>query len=200
MELINLKGNLIPTSFITRFNVVTFNNLINNIRKMINGDTQIENNIKIKIDLRENLIDIEKIEEKFYLWESQLFDQYLANKKNGANEDIEDDIDNDESLNKNDEEHKNINENEFVFNNNLYNTNNFIFLFDYPYKGPNFLKETKTDNKKVKKNEFSIEIKKLLPKKNINVEYDTNLVKNSLDYYRQIFKFLFLIFIHIYYI
>ena len=194
LELINLKGNLIPTSFITKFSPVKFNNLINNIRKIINEGALVENKTKIKIDLRENLIDIEKIEDKYYLWESQIFDQYLAKKQKGANEDLEDDIENEnESLNKNEEEHKNINENEVVFSNNLYNTNNFIFLFDYPYKGPNFLKEVNADNKKIKKNEFSIEIKKLVPKKNINVEYDTDLVKNSLDYYRQIFKFLFLI-------
>ena len=194
LEYINLKGNLIPTSFINRFNPVKFNNLINNIRKIINEDTMIDNKIKIRIDLRENLIDIEKIEDRFYLWQSQLFDQYLANKRKSANEDIEDDAYNEnDSLNKNGEEHKNNNsENEFVFNNSLYNTNNFIFLFDFPYKGPNFLKENMLD-KKIKKTEFGLEIKKLIPRKNINVEYDVKIQKNSLDYYREIFKFLFLI-------
>ena len=94
LEFINLKGNLIPTSFINRFNPIKFNNLINSIRKIINEEALVENKIKIKIDLRENLIDIEKVEEKFYLWQSQLFDRYLANKKKSANEDIEDDNDN----------------------------------------------------------------------------------------------------------
>ena len=113
LELINLKGNLISTSFITKFSPVKFNNLIDNIRKIINEGALVENKTKIKIDLRENLIDIEKIEDKYYLWESQLFDQYLAKKQKGANEDLEDDIENkNESLNKNEEEHKNINENE----------------------------------------------------------------------------------------
>ena len=144
IEYINLKGNLISTYFINKFNPVKFNNLINNIRKLINEDTMIENKTKIKIDLRENLIDIEKIEDKFYLWQSQLFDQYLANKQKGCNEEIEDDLDNenDESMNKNDEfnENKNINsETEYIFNDSLFNTHNFIFLFDYLYKGPDFL-------------------------------------------------------------
>ena len=197
IEFINLKGNLIQTSFINKFNPIKFNNLITSIRKMINEDAMNENNIKIKIDLRENLIDIEKIEDQFYLWQSQIFDQYLAKKQKGCNEDIEDDLENDneDSLNKNEEEmeNKNINsENEYIFNESLYNTNNFIFLFDYPYKGPNFLNES-TANKKIKKNEFSIEIKKLIPKKNINVEYNNDLNINSLEYYRGIFKFLFLI-------
>ena len=191
LEYINLKGNLIPTSFVNKFNPIKFNNLINNIRKIINEDTTNDNIIKIKIDLRENLIDIEKIEDRFYLWQSQLFDQYLANKKKGANEDIDDDYEN-ESLNKNVDEHKNINnENDFAFGNSLYNTQNFIFLFDYPYKGPNFVKENIYE-KKIKKHEFGLEIKKLMPKKNINVEYDEKITKNSLDYYRIIFEFLFL--------
>ena len=197
LEFINLKGNLIPTSFINKFNPIKFNNLINNIRKMINEDTMIENKTKIKIDLRENLIDIEKIEDQFYLWQSQIFDQYLAKKERGCNEDLEDDLENEneESLNKNEEEMENKNansENEYIFNESLYNTNNFIFLFDYPYKGPNFINESR-GNKKIKKNEFSIEIKKLIPKKNINVEYNNDLNINSLEYYRGIFKFLFLI-------
>ena len=194
LEFLNLKGNLISTCFLSKFNPIIFNNLINNIRKIINEDSTIENKTKIKIDLRENLIDIEKIEEKFYLWQGQLFDLYLANKKRGVNEDKDDDLDNEIESNKNEDELKNNNsETEHVFNKSLYNTNNFIFLLDYPYKGPNFLKENKMDNKKIRKNEYSIEIKKLIPKKNINIEHEIHFEKNSLDYYREIFKLLFLI-------
>ena len=37
--------------------------------------------IKLKIDLRENMIDKEKIGNQFYLWQSELFSQYLTKKK-----------------------------------------------------------------------------------------------------------------------
>ena len=40
LELINLKGNLIPTSFINKFNPIKFNNLLINIRKLLNEGNQ----------------------------------------------------------------------------------------------------------------------------------------------------------------
>ena len=69
-------------------------------------------------------------------------------------------------------------------------TENFIFLFDYPYKGPNYLEEKINDNIK-KKSEIKIEINKLIPKKNIkknnkkNENDDSiksNISKGSLNY------------------
>ena len=205
LELINLKGNLIPTSFINKFNPMKFNNLLTNIRNIINegkNENEIER-IKIKIDLRENMIDKEKIGNQFYLWQSELFEQYLTNKKRTANKNMDELNEENEKEDKNSKEkeknndiNNTINENEINFNQILYNTNNFIFLLDFPYKGPNFLDEN-NNSKKKQKNEYKIEIQKLIPKNNVNKKdlNFSNLIteKESLDYYRQIFQFLFLI-------
>ena len=210
LELINLRGNLISTSFINKFNPIKFNNLLNNIRNILNeeegkNDKEKLERVKIKIDLRENMIDKEKVGNQFYLWQSELFEQYLTNKKKTANESMDDFFEESENTNKNSKEKEkmnenNNNENEFKFNQVLYNTDNFIFLLDFPYKGPNYLEENNNNSqriKKKKKNEYKIEIQKLIPKNNIdtkdlNFSY-SNFVKGSLDYYREIFKFLFLI-------
>ena len=210
LELINLRGNLIPTSFLNRFNPIKFNNLLINIKKLLNEGNEKENSerIKIKIDLRENMIDKEKIGNQFYLWQSELFEQYLANKNKAANEGLEDTNEENEISNKNIKEKEKINENnninketELKFNQVLYNTDNFIFLLDYPYNGPNYLENNNNnnDNKfhKKKKNEYKIEIEKLIPKNNIDIKdlnfSYSNSEEGSLDYYRNIFKFLFLI-------
>ena len=209
LELINLRGNLIPTSFLNKFNPIKFNNLLINIKKLINEEGKEENQksekIKLKIDLRENMIDTEKIGNQFYLWQSELFEQYLSNKNKTANEKIEDTEDAENSKEKEKlNENNNINKDaEFKFNQVLYNTDNFIFLFDFPYKGPNYFEENNNNNnninktQKKKKKEYKIEIKKLVPKMNIeqnNLNFNNSSnEKGSLDYYRQIFKFLFLI-------
>ena len=213
LELINLKGNLISTTFINRFNPIKFNNLLNNIRNILNeeeGKNEKEKAewVKIKIDLRENMIDKEKVGNQFYLWQSELFEQYLTNKKKTANESMDDIFEESENTNKNSKDKEkmnenNNNENEFKFNQILYNTDNFIFLLDFPYKGPNYLGENNNNSQKIqkkKKNEYKIEIQKLIPKNNIdskdlNFSY-SNYEKGSLDYYREIFKFLFLIDYH----
>jgi len=210
LELINLRGNLISTSFINKFNPIKFNNLLNNIRNILNeeegkNDKEKLERVKIKIDLRENMIDKEKVGNQFYLWQSELFEQYLTNKKKTANESMDDIFEESENTNKNSKEKEkmnenNNNENEFKFNQVLYNTDNFIFLLDFPYKGPNYLEENNNNSQRIqkkKKNEYKIEIQKLIPKNNIdtkdlNFSY-SNFVKGSLDYYREIFKFLFLI-------
>ena len=204
IEMIILKGNMIETSFINKFNPVHFNELIKKVRTIINSeDKKEEKKIyefkKIKIDLRENLIDIEKQEKKFYLWKSDLFEQYIKNKNTGCDDYIENDTN--EVVNKKDKESTqeknnniNINENnEKKFYDYLYKAaNNFILLFDFPYKGKNYFLEENKKNKNIK-TEFRIEVKKLIPKKNIEVNYNRNLIYGSLDYYKEIFKFLFLI-------
>ena len=43
LELINLRGNLIPTSFLNKFNPIKFNNLLINIKKLINEEGKDEN-------------------------------------------------------------------------------------------------------------------------------------------------------------
>ena len=213
LELINLKGNLVPSSFLNRFNPIKFNNLLINIRKILNEGNEEEKSekIKLKIDLRENMIDKEKIGNQFYLWQSELFEEYLANKRKTANENLEEEIQENENIIKNSKE-KEKNENNNInninneldsdFNEVLYNTENFILLLDFPYKGPNYLEENKvniniTKAQKKKKNEYKIEINKLILKNNIdnkNLDFSfSNNEKGSLDYYRQIFKFLFLI-------
>ena len=195
LEIINLKGNLISTSFINKFNPIKFNNLLSNIKNILNEENKNENieKIKLKIDLRENMIDKEKIGNQFYLWQSELFEQYLTNKNKTANEHME----KKENINKANKENK-----EFEANINpvVYNTDNFIFLLDYPYREPNYLEENlinKNKAQKKRKNEYKIEIQKLIPKNNIDTkEFDfskSNKEKDSLEYYRQIFKFLFLI-------
>ena len=206
LELINLKGNLISTTFINRFNPIKFNNLLNNIRNILNeeeGKNEKEKAewVKIKIDLRENMIDKEKIGNQFYLWQSELFSQYLANKKKTANENIEEPTEENENTKEKTNENNNINnEGEPKLNQILYNTDNFIILLDYPYKGPNYLDENIININKVqkkKKIEYKIEIQKLIIKNNIdskNLDFSSaNNEQGSLDFYRQIFKFLFLI-------
>ena len=202
LELINLKGNLIPTSFINKFNPIKFNNLLINIRKLLNeGNQDNLEKIKLKIDLRENMIDKEKIGNQFYLWQSELFSQYLANKKKTANENIEEPTEENENTKEKTNENNNINnEGEPKLNQILYNTDNFIILLDYPYKGPNYLDENIININKIqkkKKIEYKIEIQKLIIKNNIDSKnLDFSLANNeqgSLDFYRQIFKFLFLI-------
>ena len=209
LELINLQGNLVPTSFLNRFNPIKFNNLLINIRKILNEGAEEEKTekIKLKIDLRENMIDKEIIGNQFYLWQSELFEEYLANKRKTANENLEEEIQENENIIKNSKE-KEKNENNINneldsdFNEVIYDTENFILLLDFPYKGPNYLEEKKininiTKAQKKKKSEYKIEINKLTLKNNIdtkNLDFSySNNEKCSLDYYRQIFKFLFLI-------
>ena len=198
--MINLKGNLIPTSFINKFNPIKFNNLLTNIKNILNEENKNENieKIKLKIDLRENMIDKEKIGNQFYLWQSELFEQYLTNKNKTANENMED-IEEKEMANKNNKEKDDNKELNTNINSVLYNTDNFIFLLDYPYREPNYLEENlinKNKFQKKRKNEYKIEIQSLIPKnnidsKNLNFSFSNN-EKGSLDYYRQIFKFIFL--------
>ena len=53
LELINLKNNLIPASFINKFNPIKFDNLLINIRKLLKGGNQYNlEKIKLKIYLR----------------------------------------------------------------------------------------------------------------------------------------------------
>ena len=200
LEVINLKGNLIPTSFINKFNPIKFNNLLTNIKNILNEENKEDKSdiIKLKIDLRENMIDKEKISNQFYLWQSELFEQYLTNKNKTANENMED-VEEKEMANKNNKEKDDNKELNTNINSVLYNTDNFIFLLDYPYREPNYLEENlinKNKFQKKRKNEYKIEIQSLIPKnnidsKNLNFSFSNN-EKGSLDYYRQIFKFIFL--------
>ena len=127
------------------------------------------------------MIDKEIIGNQFYLWQSELFEEYLANKRKTANENLEEEIQENENIIKNSKE-KEKNENNNInneldsdFNEVIYDTENFILLLDFPYKGPNYLEEKKininiTKAQKKKKSEYKIEINKLTLKNNIDTK------------------------------
>ena len=188
LDNLNLQGNVIRNVFLKKFNPEKFDDLLSEIRKIVNENSISSQNSskksdshdnfnKIIINLKDNYFNIEEINNSFYLWKTDIYKFWRNIKEFSCNDD--------EEYNKDVTKKVNI-----EIDKNFGNFNNFQLLFDYPYLkfSNNYFKEK---DEKAKQNKFTAKINTYKIKK--TEEENVNIIINQLDIYRELFKYFFLI-------